>query len=176
MTRSVRTTGLVLGTFWLCLMPFDLASQDEPASGAATLAMQTAFPPELKEMFPIGRVFKGVAIPSYTGENLKSVMHASSITRVDKSFLDIIDLVVLVYNGSEKPETTISMDEAAYDMTTGVLRSKTPSKIEQPKFVMTGDTMTFHQQTQVSRLEGNVKIVIPDAGKFSPGMGRPISK
>ncbi len=176
MIRSVRTTGLVLGTFWLCLMPFTLASQDEPAPEAATLAMQAAFPPELKEMFPIGRVFKGVAIPSYTGENLKSVMHASSITRIDERYLDLIDLVVLVYNGSEEPETTISMDEAAYDMATGVLRSKTPSKIEQPKFVMTGDTMIFHQQTQVSRLEGNVKVVIPDADKFSPDMGTPFSK
>jgi len=146
-----------------------MVSQDGRAPDAASLAMQSAFPPKLQEMFPIGRVFKGVAIPSYTEENLKSVMHASSITRVDERYLDLFNLVLLVYNGGDEPETTISMDEAAYDMQTGELKSRTPSKIEQTKFTMTGDTMIFQQKTQVSRLEGNVKVVIPDADEFSLG-------
>lgn len=135
--------------------------------------MQSALSPELTKMFPIGREFKGVAIPSYDDTRLKSVMNAETIIRVDEQFLDLTDLVIQVYDSTGKPETTISMDRAAYDLTTGVLTSKTPSEIKQPRFTMTGDQMTFDSNTQVSVLEGNVRVVVPDAGKMMPAFGMP---
>ena len=168
--------GGIIGISCICLMPHDVASKDDPAPEGASLAVEAAFPPEITAMFPVGRIFKGVAIPSYTGENLKSLMRASSVTRVDERYLDLTDLIVLVYDSSEKAETTISMEQAAYDMQTGELHSKTPSRIEQSKFVMTGDKMIFHQQSQVSKLQGNVRVIIPDANKFGPSMGIPSSK
>ena len=100
-------------------------------------------------------------------------MRADSVTRVDERYLGLVNLVVSIYNGSGEPETTISMDEAAYDMTLGELRSKTPSKIDQPCFTMTGDTMIFESKSQVSRIEGNVKVIIPDVDELGPGFGFP---
>ncbi len=77
---------------------------------------------------PIGREFKGVAIPSYTGDKLKSVMTSDTVVRVDERHLDLFNLVVKVYNGEGEADTTISMDEAAYDLVAGELTSKTPRR------------------------------------------------
>ncbi|MEM9018468.1 MAG: LPS export ABC transporter periplasmic protein LptC, partial [Verrucomicrobiota bacterium] len=57
------------------------------------------------------------------------------------------------------------------DLVIGELTSKTPARIEQPKFVMTGDKMIFDTRTQVSRLIGNVRVVVPDASGFAAGAG-----
>ena len=143
---------------------------------AAGEAVKSALPAELTAQFPIGREFKGLAIPSYTNDVLKSVMRADSVIRVDEQFLDLINLTVQAYNSAGEPETTISMDEASYDLVTGELASKTPSRIEQTRFTMTGDKMTYQTNSQVARLIGNVKLVVPDVGEISPGLGIPTGK
>ena len=144
-----------------------------PTTAQANRVMQAALPANLTNLFPIGREFKGVAIPTYDDIRLKSVMNADSIIRINDQFLDLTNLVILVYNGAGEPETTISMAEAAYDLTIGVLTSKTPSEIKQPRFTMTGDKMIFDSNTQVSVLEGNVRVVVPNAGKMIPQFGIP---
>jgi hypothetical protein len=149
------------------------------AAGAAAKAgeaVKSALPPELTERMPIGREFKGVAIPSYTGDKLKSVMTADTVVRVDERHLDLFNLVVKVYNGEGEADTTISMDEAAYDLVVGELTSKTPSKIQQPRFTMTGDTMIFLTDSRVARMVGNVRLLVPDAGKLAPDLGLPGAK
>ncbi|MDF1737528.1 MAG: LPS export ABC transporter periplasmic protein LptC [Verrucomicrobiales bacterium] len=144
------------------------ATANEPAPGAL---VQSMLPPELTKLFPIGRVFKGVAIPSYTDDRLKSVMRAVTVVRVDEQYLDLTNLVISIYNDEGEPETYISMDEAVFDLVTQQLVSKTPSKIEQEKFTMTGDKMTFETQTRLSRMEGNVRVIISDAKDFTSQMG-----
>lgn len=143
------------------------------AQREAEAAVKSALPTELTQHFPIGREFKGVAIPSYDGDRLKSVMNADSVTRVDEQFLDLMNLVVHVYNSEGKPETTITMDEAAYDLVAGELASKTPSKIEQPRFTMTGDKMIYQTESQVARMVGNVVVIVPDAKDMAPDFGFP---
>ncbi len=149
------------------------AEREAAEKELAEEAVKGALPAELTASFPIGRVFKGVAIPSYTDDALKSVMTADSVIRVDEQYLDLVNLVVHVYNSQGEPETTISMDEASYDLVIGELASKTPSRIEQPRFTMTGDKMTFQADTQIARLIGNVKVIVPDAGDLAPGFGVP---
>ena len=117
-----------------------------------------------------------VSIPSYDDDELKSVMTADSITRVNEQFLDLINLVISVYDSEGEVETTIHMDEAAYDLTTQTLNSKTPARIEQPKFTMTGNTLSFDTKTQFSRLEGDVTVIIPDVGDAFPLPGMPFSR
>jgi hypothetical protein len=139
--------------------------------------LQAALPPEVTSLFPIGRAFKGVSIPSYQGTELRSVMHAEVITRVDEQYLDLVKLVISVFNSAGEPDTTISMDEAAYDLVLGELRSKTPATIAQAQFTLTGETMIFDAASQVSRLVGNVRLVIPDIdsiAQFGPAL--PVGK
>lgn len=143
------------------------------AQREAETVVKSALPAELTQHFPIGREFKGVAIPSYEGNRLKSVMNADSVTRVDEQFLDLMNLVVQVYNSEGEPETTITMEEAAYDLVAGELASKTPSKIEQPRFTMTGDKMIYQTESQVARMVGNVVVIVPDAKGMAPDFGFP---
>jgi len=140
---------------------------------SAEKVLRSSLPPSLTQSFPIGRVFKGVAIPSYTGDRLQSVMRADSVVRVDEQFLDLVNLVIQVYNDAGVPETTVSMDEAAYDLVIGELASKTPSTIEQPRFTMTGEKIIFQTDSQVAHLVGNVRLIVPDAKKFAPSLGLP---
>lgn len=146
------------------------------AAAPAEEAVKAALPPELTERMPIGRDYKGVAIPSYAGDKLQSVMTADTVVRVDERHLDLFNLVVKVYNAEGEPETTISMDEAAYDLLAGELSSKTPSTIQQPRFTMTGDKMIYLTESQVARMVGNVRLLVPDAGKLAPDFGLPGAK
>ncbi|NLT69075.1 MAG: LPS export ABC transporter periplasmic protein LptC [Verrucomicrobiaceae bacterium] len=151
----------------------DKEAEQRAAQDTASAVVQSALPAELTANFPIGREFLGVSIPSYTNDTLKSVMTADSVVRVDEQYLDLVNLVVLVYNSKGEPETTISMDEASYDLVIGELASKTPSRIEQPRFVMTGDKMTFQSGSQIARLIGNVKLVVSDLEDLGPAFGGP---
>ncbi len=145
------------------------AANPEAQAGAM---LKTALPPEIASLFPIGREFKGLAIPTYSNDDqIKAVMRADSVIRVDEQFIDFLNLTVHVYNSRGEPETTITMPEAAYDIVVGELASKTASRIEQPRFTVTGDKMIFETRSQISRLVGNVKLVIPDVGQLAPDMG-----
>jgi len=155
----------------LCAASTATAASDETKQ--AEEAVRRALPTELTSLFPVGREFKGVAIPSYSGETLESVMRAETIVRVDERYLDLVDLVVTIHSGEAK--TTITMDEAAYDLVTGRLTSKTPSRIEQPRFTMTGDRMIFETRSQLARLEGNVRVIVPDAEQFAPQFDSPLA-
>lgn len=149
---------------------------DEPTVSEATASsiLQNALPEEMNTIFPIGREFHGVAIPSYDEDRLQSVMQADTITRIDERYLDLDELFITVYTSAEKEEATIYMKEATYDLVLGMLRSKTPAKIEQSQFTMTGDSMTFDTRAQFSRLRGNVRVIIPDASSLAPSLGFPI--
>lgn len=147
------------------------APTDDTENELAENAVAAALPPELTELFPIGREFKGVAIPNYNKNVLNTVMRSDSITRIDEQFLDLRNLVISIYNNEGKPETTITMARASYDLILGELVSKTPSKIEQPKFTMTGNKMTFKTESQISLLEGDVKLVVPDVSGMTPDFG-----
>lgn len=149
-----------------------VTSQTAPPEAQAGELLKSALPPEIAALFPIGREFKGVAIPTYNGSDLiKAVMRADSVLRVDEQFIDFLNLTVHVYNSKGEPETVITMPEAAYDILIGELASKTASRIEQPRFTVTGDKMVLETRTQVSRLVGNVILVVPDVGKLAPDMG-----
>lgn len=133
----------------------------------------TALPSGLTENFPVGRMFHGVMIPSYTDDVLKSVMRADTVVRVDETYLDLTNLTVQVYNAKGKPETTISMAEASYDLALGELASKTPSRIEQPRFTMTGQKLIYQSASRLAIMKGNVRLVVPDVGGLIPEGGIP---
>ncbi len=168
MVRHLHPSGPIRSIFAASILMLSIATAENPVPDSL---MKSMLPPELTKLFPIGRVFKGVAIPSYTDDRLKSVMRAVTMVRVDEQFLDLTNLVISIYNEEGEPETYISMDEALFDLVSQQLISQTPAKIEQKKFTMTGDKMTFETQSRVSRMEGNVRVIIPDAKDFTSQMG-----
>jgi lipopolysaccharide export system protein LptC len=141
------------------------------ALGPSVVAAPQAIPKEMASLFPIGRTFNGVKIPSYTDDVLKTILEADTITRVDQTYLDLTKLVIKVYNPKGGIESTVKMDEARYHLVTGQLLSKTPARVDHEKFVMTGNRMGYDTASDVSTMTGNVKVVIPKAREFTGNFG-----
>lgn len=121
----------------------------------------------MTQYFPVGRTFNGVKIPSYSNDELRSVMEAETVTRVDEVFLKLTKLVVTSYNSQGGVDSKVAMDKARYSLLTNQLVSETPAKVTHEKFVMTGDQMGYDTTREISTLKGNVTVVIPDAGDFT---------
>lgn len=154
---------LLLFSLVLCVLP---GRAEEPVR-----KVQAAMPVELMAMMPLGREFKGVVIPSYSGNTIKSVLRADTVVRVNDEYLDLTNLTITVYSASGTPETVISMDLAAYYLARSEMVSKTPATIEQKQMTMSGDVMTFDTQSQSSTLKGNVKVVVNNVGRMAPEKG-----
>ncbi len=148
---------------------FEVVEPLDEAKGLAAKRMKQALPPQLKEMFPVGRVFKGVVVPSYKGDAVESVMTATTVKRINQRFLLLTDLVIDFYSNGAK-DTSIEMDRARYDLITGILASQTPANIEQEQFTMTGNQLVFETETRKSRVVGNVRVLIPDSGGLAGRM------
>lgn len=128
---------------------------------------------EMESLFPIGRTFRGVKIPSYSDNNLQMVLEAEEITRVDAIYLDLNNVLIKTYSSDGSVETRIVMKEARYHMVTGKLFSKTPAEVKHEKFTMTGEQMSFDTVEEMSTMEGDVRVVIPKATEFTGGFGIP---
>lgn len=137
----------------------DSAPTDEAAPAAGGI------PPEMSALFPIGRVFEGVRIPSYSGDALGSVIHSQFMKRSDAEHLELEMLEIVVYTAGE-PDTRILTDRAVFDTVAKTLRSTTPARILQKQFEMNGDRLIFDANARTGHLSGNVKTRIHDVESF----------
>jgi len=147
------------------LLAAGLVSQER-----ADAAPARVIPKEVESLFPVGRTFSGVKIPSYSKEDvLRMVLLADSVTRVDQNYFDIKNLVVKFYSPEGKVETTVTMKEARYHLGTGELSDKKSDvrpSIRNEKFVMTGEEMVVDTSKNISQMKDRVRVEIPDAGGF----------
>ncbi|MDC0275599.1 LPS export ABC transporter periplasmic protein LptC [Verrucomicrobiales bacterium] len=145
-------------------------AEDENAAVGMT-GLDEALPPELAALLPVGSVFEGVRFPQYKNDKLTQIINAEKMARLDSEHLDLIDLVIDVLNDFGEIETKIFMDRAVYDLTEKKLVSRTPATIEQkPKFVMTGNKLTFEGDSQQGTMTGDVRMVM-QLGKTSNSGG-----
>ncbi len=123
-------------------------------------------PKEFSDRIPIGRTFRGVKVPNYDKNTslLATVMEAESITRVDANRLDIVNLTIRTYDAEGGVASTIFMAEAEFHLIERKLRSKTPAEVDHTQMNMTGDVLSYDMTTEIVTMEGNVRVVIPDAG------------
>lgn len=124
--------------------------------------MASGAPPAIGNLFPVGREFRGVKIPSYSGDILNSVVLAKTMVRVDDEHLEMRDLEITLFGrSSEEQDTIITTDVGVYDLKSESLTSRSKAYIERDEeFTMEGDRMIFNGKTQEGRLVGNVKMVI----------------
>jgi|GEM_PF-3255592 len=132
----------------------------------AQTTMKKALPPEMAELFPVGRVFKGVAIPTYNEDALESVLNSAIVRRKSEDYLDFTNLVIHFYNSAGEAETAIQMDKAVYHLGDGLLTSQTPAHIEQDRFSLRGGQLLFETDTHLARLKDGVHMNIFDAPRF----------
>ena len=139
-----------------------------------SLAAPGVIPKDVAALFPMGRVFTGVKIPSYSDDDLKSVLEADTITRLNRAFLKLTNVVIKVYNTDGELESTVKMKVARYNLARQELQSTTPARIDHEKFVMTGNRIGFDTKNDVTRLKGNVRVVVPKATQFTGNLGRKV--
>lgn len=145
-----------------------------PATSSANQAPGEApadpegIPPEMAALFPVGRVFEGVRIPSYHGDALSSVIHSRYMKRADDEHLEMELLEIVTYQAGEA-DTRIETDRAIFDTVAKTLRSTTSAKILQQQFEMRGDRMIFDSNSRVGHLSGNVKTLVFNTGQFRKG-------
>ncbi len=126
-----------------------------------------AGPPSLGALFPVGRAFRGVKIPSYAGDILNSIVVAQTMVRVDEEHLEMRQLEITLFGrSSAEQDTTITTDLGVYDLNNETLTSRSKAFIERDnEFTMVGDRMIFNGKTQEGRLVGNVKMRIIKIGE-----------
>lgn len=119
----------------------------------------------MNQLVPIGRVFRGVKIPNYSGDTLGSVVNADFMRRADDEHLEMEMLEIVNYNKGV-PDSRILTDRAIYDIEAKTLRSTTPAKIVQEQFEMTGDRMIFDSNTRIGHMSGRVKTRIYQVDQY----------
>ena len=119
----------------------------------------------MNQLVPIGRIFRGVKIPNYSGDTLGSVVNADFMRRADDEHLEMEMLEIVNYNKGVA-DSRILTDRAIYDIEAKTLRSTTPAKIVQEQFEMTGDRMIFDSITRIGHMSGRVKTRIFNVDQF----------
>lgn len=118
-------------------------------------------PPAIGALFPIGRKFRGVKIPSYSGDILNSVVTADTMVRVDDEHMEMNALVITLFGDADGDDTIITTQRGVYDLKSESLTSRSKAYItREGQFDMVGDRMIFNGATQEGRLIGNVQMKI----------------
>jgi len=132
-------------------------------------------PPAIGALFPIGREFSGVKIPSYSGDILNSVVTADTMVRVDDEHMEMNALVITLFGGPEEDDTLITTERGVYDLKSESLTSRSKAYITRDgQFDMVGDRMVFNGASQEGRLIGNVQMKINiETYKVSESLGKP---
>jgi hypothetical protein len=138
------------------------STSSKPTEKPAPEVESSGAPPAIGNLFPVGRTFRGVKIPSYAGDILNSVVLAQTMVRVDDEHLEMRDLEITLFaRSSEEQDTLITTDVGVYDLKSEILTSRSKAFIERDdEFTMEGDRMIFNGKTQEGRLVGNVKMRI----------------
>ena len=134
---------------------------DDESDGDEDLDSAGREPPAIGALFPIGREFSGVKIPSYSGDILNSVVTADTMVRVDEEHMQMNALVITLFGGPDEDDTLITTERGVYDLKSESLTSRSKAYITRKgQFDMVGDRMIFNGATQEGRLIGNVQMKI----------------
>ena len=124
---------------------------------------------DIKDFLPLNLPQSGLTIPNLTEEgNLRSVIRAGTVTRIDDTNLLLGNLVISMYSESREIEFTMTTSAARFNVKTKVLESDVHTRVIHPDFVMEGDSMVFNTETRQGKMEGNVHM---DVLRESPDLG-----
>ncbi len=115
---------------------------------------------------PIGLTNEGVTIPSFEGGVRTSLIKAKTMTRIDEDHLDMDDMVIENFFPDGTMDSKITMLRSRYHMPSGVLTSRSRSRVERSDFEVVGDSLAFDTESQRGRMAGNVEMIIYDVKEF----------
>ncbi len=113
----------------------------------------------LFKLVPLGKTHTGVRYPVIEAGKISSMVVSERLTRLDENSL-LFDNAVIDQKGTDP--MTFRLQRATYSRTTDQLQSNQPAIIENKAYHIEGDSMNFDRKTNVSRLDGRVRMVIYD--------------
>jgi hypothetical protein len=118
-------------------------------------------------VLPLGQKNIDVRIPSFHEGQPSSFVRAGAMTRMDDQHLDLENTDIRMY-GKERPDDLlVSIVTGQFNIDTQVLDSNQRSRVSRDDFQIEGDRMVFDTKSQQGKMEGNVHMIIHDAGAFA---------
>ncbi|MEM6911465.1 MAG: hypothetical protein AAF555_07755 [Verrucomicrobiota bacterium] len=114
---------------------------------------------QLVAMLPLDRPSRGVVIPRYEDNEVRSVLKAATVTRVSPHELTISGLEVEFYDEGlvAEPSSRVLVEAATFDLRSNLLRSESPTMIVSGDMITHGVGVLFNQATGEVRLLNDVR-------------------
>ena len=129
---------------------------------------------DTQNLFPVGKPWINVRIPRQNEKDeLTNLIHSETLTRKDERSLKLQGVTMVFFDPNKTVTVRIKTAEGFYDMVGEKMSSRTKTFIEHSKFDMTGDSSEFDVKTQKGQLNGNVEMIIYDAGSAMPSTAPP---
>lgn len=128
---------------------------------------ETERPVDVGALFPIGRSFVGVKIPSYGSNKLSSIVTGDQMNRTNETDLEIDQLKIVMFNAEEKEEMILETDRGIYHLDRDILTSDSETIITGITFDMRSDSMIFDVRSEKGEMNGNVHMWIYDTSQLA---------
>ena len=141
-------------------------AQDEKAEKGSSI-LQDA----IGKLIPEGKASVNVTVPGFSEGILKTLVKAASITRIDDETLEMIEMFVEVFGTDGKATFSIDMEEATFDMPSGILESSQPTKISNEQFDIVGERLVYDTRSEQGKLLGKVTMYVYSSGEEGSKQG-----
>lgn len=119
-------------------------------------------------LLPIGVPSTNVRMPDFEEDILVSWMRVGTLTRIDHDELDMIDLLLESYLPDGTLDYVVIIDRGFYQIATGQLVSRTPTRIEGRGFFLVGEGCDYQPDSPIIKILGNIH------SEFSVQRGDPL--
>ncbi len=139
------------------------ASAGQGASENSKSQDNTSGLADIARIIPVGQEQKSVVIPNYEAGQIRTLIHAASMRRLDDTRLALAEMTITTYNDQKEQEMVVNMPTAIYHLESGILEGTSRSEVSRADFDILGDTMLFDSNQNFGRMEGNVRMTIKDS-------------
>ena len=117
---------------------------------------------------PIGHEAKGLVLPDIdVNGHLRARFNAGTARRVDADHMEFRDLNITTFTDDDKVDLQIAMADSVLDLNSHVLSSQQRTRIKSADFEIAGDRASFDTAARRGTLNGNVKMVLTNAQKYT---------
>lgn len=123
---------------------------------------------QVTRYMPLGKPNLRVKIPQFKDGILECLMRAGEMTRVSEDDINIKQMDI-EFVGEGDSEMKIELQEATYNLTDKLIRSKNRAIVRRSDFTLIGDSLDFDTENRHGRMTGRVRMVIHDSASLMKG-------
>ncbi len=137
-------------------------------------ADSTAKHSKLTLPIPVGHEVKGIRVPYFDVYGAKQLdFYADQARRTDEDVIRMTDAEIEFFDEQGGREMKVFLPSGVFNLSTQVLGSDQPARIERRDFIVTGNKLVFHLPDKRGRLMGNVRMYVFDKEKLGASVKKP---